>query len=117
MVVVVGITATLTTYFHGNLDKLSQRTDASKEYTSFNSFFTNEINKKGNIVLEESTEDKIIFSSGNQYTYLSGKIYCNKFVIAKDVSSCRFIYNENSNEITTSMTINGKSYTNTYKLI
>ncbi|MBR3249302.1 MAG: hypothetical protein IKF83_01220 [Clostridia bacterium] len=118
MVIVVGTTATLTNYFYGNIDKLSERTQASKEYTSFNSYFTGEINKKGNQVLkDESNESKIIFTSGNQYTYLEGKIYFNKILICRDVSSCRFIYNESTNEVTASITISGKNYTNTYKLV
>jgi len=118
MVVVVAITATLTNYFYGNMDKLSERTNGAKEYTLFNSYFTGEINKKENSVLkDETTESKIVFSSGNQYTFLSGKIYCNRFVIAKEVSNCKFIYNEATNEVTVSMTITGKNYTNTYKLV
>ena len=65
----------------------------------------------------EPPESKIIFTSGNQYTYLEGKIYFNKILICRDVSSCRFIYNESTNEVTASITISGKNYTNTYKLV
>lgn len=118
MVIVVGTTATVTMYFYGNIDKLSERTQGSKEYTLFNSYFTSEVNQKGNQVLkDESNEGKIIFSNGNQYTYLAGKIYYNKILICRDVSSCRFIYDENAKQLTTSMTISGKNYTNTYKLV
>ena len=91
MVIVVGTTATLTNYFYGNIDKLSERTQASKEYTSFNSYFTGEINKKGNQVLkDESNESKIIFTSGNQYTY-----YTIKFCGMQDILcefSCIFVH-------------------------
>ena len=118
MVIVVGITATLTNYFYGNIDKLTTRTQGSKEYTAFNSYFTEEINKKNNKVLaDESTNNKIVFSNGNQYTYLSGKIYYNRILICRDVSSCNFMYDDSAKNITVSMTISGKNYTNTYKIL
>ena len=118
MVIVVGITATLTNYFYGNIEMLTNRTQSSKEYTAFNSYFTDDINKKDNKILaDESTNNKIVFSNGNQYTYLSGKIYYNKILICRDVSSCNFIYNDSTKDVTVNMTISGKSYTNTYKIL
>ena len=116
MLVVVGIVATLTGYFYNNLDNLSNRTDGSKEYTAFSSYFTNDINTKNNkIVLEESTEDKIVFSNGNQYTFLNGAIYMNKIQICKNVDYCAFGYNSDS-KVTVAMNMGDKSYTNTYEL-
>lgn len=118
MVVVIGTTATLTNYFYGNIDKISEKNQASKEYTLFNSYFTSEINKKGNSVLEdESDESIIIFSSGNQYAYLGDKIYYNKVAICKNVSSCKFTYNSSSKEITVVITISGKTFANSFKLV
>ena len=125
MVVVVATVATLTRYFYGNIDKLNDRNQSAKEYTSFNSFFTNDINIKGNKVLTEiSPEKKLIFSNGNQYTFAkqesdsTGLIYLNKIVICRDVKDCSFTYNDETKQITVNIEFkDGKKYENSYKLV
>lgn len=118
MVVVVATIATVTKYFYGNLNYLTDKTDGSKEYTTFTSYFTKEINTEGNKVISCS-DDKtvIIFSSGNQYTFTDEQIYMNKINICSNVSSCEFTYSEdNPTKVTVQLVIDGKDYNNTYTL-
>ena len=117
MVVVVATVSTLTAYFYGNIDRLGDKTNGAKEYTAFNSYFTNEINDRSNKVLTEvSDSTKIVFSNGNQYTYLNNMIYLNKIIICRNVTSCEFRYDSTTKQIGVNMTIAGEHYTNVYKL-
>ena len=117
MVMVVAIVGTLTTLYYRNVDNLMDNTEQAKEYTTFNSYFTNEINKKENKVLEDiSSSNKIIFSSGNQYTFVGEAIYMNQVLICKYVKSCEFNYNNTTKQITVNITIGDKNYNNTYNL-
>lgn len=125
MVVVVATIATLTKYFYGNIDRLSEKTNGAKEYTAFNSYFTNEINDRSNKILAEvSSNTKLVFSNGNQYTFskkhesdLTGLIYLNKMIICRDVKDCRFEYNDTTKLITVKIEFKDKQeYENTYKL-
>ena len=120
MSIVVATIATITNYFYGNINKLTERTSGLKEYTSFNSYFVNEINTKGNEVIlvepSESNGTKIVFSDANQFTYLNNSIYFNKVKICSKVTSCRFTYDSKENSITVDMQIAGKTFNNVYTL-
>lgn len=116
MVIVVATIAVMTKYFYGNLDYLTDRNQVSKEYTSFNSYFTTDINTKGIKVLY--CEGNIIaFSNGNQYTFQGNTIYMNKIAISNNVESCEFIYDSNDeSKISVELNIGGKDYNNEYTL-
>ena len=120
MSIVIATIATLTNYFYGNINGLNIRTNASKEYTTFNSYFVNEINTKDNYVLtnllDTTNNDIIVFSSGNQFKITNNAIYFNKIKICKDVTSGTFVYDESSNKITVTMQISGKTFKNEYSL-
>ena len=56
MVMVISIVSVLTTYFYKNIKNVGADIDPIAEYTKFNSYFTNEINKnkiKEGVNLEE----------------------------------------------------------------
>lgn len=101
MTIVVGIIATLTSFFYKNIDIENINNDTIAEYTKFTSVFTNEINQENNRVIDcKTTENEqkisyIIFSSGNQYTFQSSNksIYKNKIKICENIEDCDFIYN------------------------
>lgn len=116
MVVVVATITTLTKFFYGNLDDLTNTTKEYKDYTLFNSYFTAEINKEKNNIIQ-CTENSIIFSNSNQYTYKDNTIYMNKINICNNVDSCKFIYNQtDKSKVTVEMSIDGKNYNTTYTL-
>lgn len=117
--IIIGTTATITHYFYNNIDGLTSRTEASKQYTEFNSYFVNEVNKKDNSILTEVSSgenNRIVFSSRNQFKYTDNGIYFNKIKICKDVTSCTFEYDETNNKITVTMQINGKTFKNEYTM-
>ena len=119
MSIIVGTVATITNYYYGNINSITNRTQASKEFTEFNSYFTKEINTKGNTVLTNllsNTNDVIVFSSGNQFKYVSNSIYFNKILICENVRNCSFVYDDTNNKITVTIQFNGKTYTNEYTL-
>lgn len=111
MVVLIAIITTLTTYFYKNVDTSSKQDDINKQYTKFLSYFSEEINSEGNEIIEVS-EDKtfIIFSSGNQYTFVEDNegIYQGMIKIASNIERCEFIQNaEDKNRVT--VKIKGKN--------
>ena len=120
MSIIVATVATLTNYFHGNINGILNRTSASKEFTQFNSYFVNEVNNRDNSVLEElmntQGDTKIVFSSGNQFTFAGNAIYFNKVKICKEVTSCRFSYDSQTKKITFIAQFNGKTFNNEYTM-
>ena len=69
MVIVVASISTLTTFFYKNIDTSAINDNTTTQYTKFLSYFTEEINNSNNKVVE-CKNNYIIFSSGNQYTYI-----------------------------------------------
>lgn len=99
MLMVVSIISILTGYFYQNVSVNTEQDEKTKQFTKLTSYLTQEINTSKNQVVETKTqkiEDKtvsyIIFSSGNQYTYLESNqsIYQNNIKIATQVELCTF---------------------------
>lgn len=129
MLIVVSVITVLTSYFYTNIDINSVSEDLNQQYTKFNSYFTEEVNKKGNKLLkigqiesDTGNQNYIIFSSGNQYTYVPQNqgIYRNQVKIAQNITGCTFSSKKEANGKTTiTVTITGKNFekTTTYTLI
>ena len=85
MSIVVGIIAVISGIFFKNINDLEE-TNPLEEYTNFNTYFSNEVNKEGIKVLKYDS-DYIIFDNGVQYTFIQENkgIYMNKVKICKDV--------------------------------
>lgn len=101
MMFILSTIATLTSFFRKNIQVDKITTDTT-QYTKFSSIFLDEINNKNNTIIECKTtrEDNyktsyIIFSSGNQYTFMekNNAIYKNNFKICEQVNDCDFSYN------------------------
>lgn len=100
VVIVIAIISVISGYLYKNINYSSQDVEPMAEYTKFNSFFTEEINKKGIKVLDSKTEigengnktSYIVFDNGVQYTYISANkgIYRNKAKIANNIDNCEF---------------------------
>ena len=111
MLIIVTVITVLTSYFYQNVDINSVSEDFNQQYTKFNSYFTEEVNRKGNKILdiiepEEITDENmqvdIVFSSGNQYTFVPGQgIYMNDVKIAENITACTFTRNKNEQGKTT----------------
>ncbi len=118
MLIVVTVMVILTSYFYGNVDVNSTETKLNQQYTKFNSYFTEEVNKKDNKVMgigetEDATNNTkqqyILFSSGNQYTFVpeNKAIYVNNVKIAEDITECTFSKVEQNGKVIIAVTIKG----------
>lgn len=142
MVITIGILSMMTTYFYNNVTTIGKTIDSSKEYTKFNSYFSQEVNTKGIKVLkcENDNEDNsvivasdsnnqemngnyILFSNGEQYTFVKEDkaVYKNNAKIAEGITSMTFGNSiENGKEkITITYTLDKKTNeeTRTYILV
>lgn len=130
MLIIVAVITVLTSYFYTNVDINSASEDLNQQYTKFNSYFTEEVNRKGNKILEigetENNEEEgpqkyIIFSSGNQYTYIPANkgIYMNTVKIAENITDCTFERNDADGKTKITVTINGNNFerVTTYTLV
>lgn len=97
LTIVVGLIATLTSFFYKNIH-VSEINSDTTQYTKFSSIFLEETNKNDNFVIDcKSLTDGIsyiIFSSKNQYTFnaKSKSIYKNNIKICDNVEICDFSY-------------------------
>lgn len=140
MLIIVSVITVLTSYFYKNVNIQSINQDLNQQYTKFNSYFIKEVNKKGNKILDiqspiklgdkesddaqnsTNTQNYIIFSSGNQYTYIPKNegIYMNKVKIAQNITGCVFTTNEEENgKVTVTVTMQGENFERetTYTLV
>ena len=125
MVIVVALITVITAYFYKNIDINNVNYEINSQYTKFNSFFSDEINRKNNKVIEIGTINQgkdneqhyIVFSSGNQYTFVKKNraIYQNNVKIAKYIASCEFIkqIQNGKNTISVNIVLSGGGIENT----
>ncbi len=128
MLLAATIIGILTGFFYKNIDISSNTDDINKQYTKFNAYFTEEVNKAGNTIVEmqvkdEGTENElsfIVFSSGNQYTFIKQNkgIYVGNTKIATNIEECKFEKNENNGKTTVTVRIVADKFdrTTTYTL-
>ncbi|MBO4293060.1 MAG: hypothetical protein J5881_01545 [Clostridia bacterium] len=98
MLITITIITVVTGYFKKNIEIDTENYTFYGEFTKFQSFFTDEVNRKNNRILEisngetENSQSYIAFASGNQYTFVpaNNAIYQNNVKIANGVHSCKF---------------------------
>ena len=99
MLITVTIITVVTSYFTKNIDVSTEKYTYYAEFTKFETYFSEEVNKENNHILEvgETTVDNktqkyIALSSGNQYTYIpeNKAIYQNNVEITSGVENCTF---------------------------
>lgn len=91
MIVVVGVIAVVTGTFMKTLKSADFNNDPIAEYTTFNSYFSDEVNHK-DIQILECTENYVVFDNGVQYSFIKENrgIYRNKVKICWDIENCTF---------------------------
>ena len=130
MLIIIAVITVLTSYFYTNVDINSASEDLNQQYTKFNSYFTEEVNRKGNKILEigetqnneeEGPQKYIIFLIVNQYTYIPANkgIYMNTVKIAENITDCTFEKNDADGKTKITVTINGNNFerVTTYTLV
>lgn len=97
MTLVIAVIATITTFFYQNIKDVNVDIDPITEYTTFNRYFSEEINRGNLDILECKTEEDeklsyVVFSNGVQYTYVAENkgIYRNKVKICRNIEKCIF---------------------------
>lgn len=91
MVVVVGIIAIVTGAFMKSLQNANFYNDPIAEYTTFNSYISEEVNHPG-IKILECKENYVVFDNNVQYSFIPENrgIYRNQVKICWDIDSCTF---------------------------
>ena len=91
MLIVVGVIATLTSFFYRNIANLDDNSENIAEVTKFNIPFLEEVKQANNAVTRVSEDQTAIsFFSGNTYTFQDQAIYKNKVRICENVKKATF---------------------------
>lgn len=96
MAVVVGILATVTSFFYNNIKDVNVDIDPITQFTTFNSFFADEVNHSNLKVVAcgttDSNQNYIVFGNGVQYTFVpeNNGIYRDKVKICRNIEECTF---------------------------
>ena len=101
IIYIIGLTAAIvmitvvSSFFYKNIDTSGDTINSMVEYTKFNSYFTEQINKK-NIEVVNCDSNCIVFSDGSQYTFIQENkgIYFGNIKIIRNVENCNFEYIE-----------------------
>lgn len=120
MTIVIGILATLSTFFYTNTTDIKD-IDPITEYTTFNNHFSEEVNIP-DIKILESGDDYVVFDNGTQYTFVqeNNGIYKNKVKICQNIELCKFEQGLNDNGNTTikvTMKIKNDTMTNRQPIV
>ena len=100
---VISALSVISGYFTKQITSILKKSESSKTYITFMSYFTQDIQEKGNSIEEVNTQTiqengnsyqnyYIAFSNGSQYVYSSQNrsIYKNDVKICENVDSCVF---------------------------
>ena len=126
MLVTITIITIVTSYFYQNVDITSEKYTYFTEFTKFESYFSEEVNKTNNEILDigettnnGKTQKYIVLSSGNQYTYIpeNKAIYQNNVKIASGEESCTFTEKFTSGKQAVEITITIQDRTRTLQYV
>lgn len=91
MLIVIGLVASITSFFYTNISNIDDSSKNSAEITKFNMYFLEDVKKVNNSVMKISENKKAItFSSGNTYTFQDNSIYFNNIRICENVKNTQF---------------------------
>lgn len=109
MSMIVSIITVITGYFYSNFDIIESKEDFNFKYTKVISYFAKEINLSDNEIVSlttinedelESKQIRILFSSGNQYTYIpkNKSIYLGTYKICDGIDDVEWIFTEDDSK-------------------
>jgi len=121
MTIVVGIIATITSFFYANVVTLEEGINGETEFSKFNIFFLEDTKVSGNTVTDiDQNGSYIVFKNGNKYSFLGDGIYLNKVKLSKNISSCEFEvirnYDKTSVKVLITVEDNNNQYIKEYML-
>lgn len=107
--IIIGIIATITSYFYNNVINFDETTKSYAEINKFNMYFLQDIKEEGVTItnfLEDEKKDKIgitLYNSEkyetNIYKFENNAIYRNGNLICKNINSLKFKIDENNKNI------------------
>ncbi len=98
MMIVIGVIASITSFFYTNVSNVDENSNHIAEITKFHMYFLEETTKKDNTIYTIENES-ITFATGNTFTFQDNNIYFNHVKICEDVSNLQFAV-ENKNDKT-----------------
>ena len=119
MTIVVGIIATINSFFYSNVMNIEDESSNISELTKFNMYFLADIKKENNDIIKIS-ENAITFSSGNTFTFQDNAIYLNSIRNCENVKNLQFNVNKytDKNIVNVLITIgDNMEYTKTTKYV
>lgn len=119
MLIVIGIIATITSFFYSNVTNLEDNSSNVSEITKFNMYFLQEVKNKNNDIITIS-EKSITFLTGNTFTFQDNSIYMNGSRISENIKDLKFSLEEiNSKKVITVLITIGENleYTKTTKYV
>ena len=119
MLIVIGIIATITSFFYTNVTNLEDNSSNVSEITKFNMYFLQEVKNVNNdiIILNEKS---ITFLTGNTFTFQDNSIYMNSSRISENIKDLKFSLEEiNEKKVITVLITIGENleYTKTTKYV
>lgn len=129
VLIIVGILATITATFQGNLKEINKEGTKNTEIDKFNVYFLKEVKKQGNDI-DSITDVEIIFTLGDKYTFRDNCIYLNENIkISENIENCIFssslvngktvitvtIKAKNAEEKTMEYVLSNEEYTSSYE--
>ena len=96
--IVIGMVAIISGAFMDSIDEADMYTDPIEQYTTFNSYFSEEVNHPG-LEVVQCQDDYVLFSNGVQYSFISENrgIYKDKVKICRNIDFCSFSRELSSN--------------------
>lgn len=119
MLIVIGIIATITSFFYTNVTNLEDNSSNVSEITKFNMYFLQEVKNRNNDIITIS-EKSITFLTGNTFTFQDNSIYMNSSRISENIKDLKFSLEEiNSKKVITVLITIGENleYTKTTKYV
>ena len=89
MLIVIGIIATITSFFYTNVNNANDNSNNISEITKFHMYFLDETTKKDNEI-NVITDNMVSFKSGNTFTFQDNSIYINNIKICENIYNAQF---------------------------
>lgn len=119
MLIVIGIIATITSFFYTNVTNLVDNSNNISEIIKFNMYFLQEVKSSNNDIITIS-EKSITFLTGNTFTFQDNGIYMNASKISENIKDLKFSLEEvNSKKVINVLITIGENleYTKTTKYV
>ena len=89
MLIVIGIIATITSFFYTNVNNANNTSNNISEITKFHMYFLEETTKQDNEI-NVITDNRVSFKSGHTFTFQDNSIYINNVKICEDIYNAQF---------------------------